>query len=130
MQLSESFIGNIFDLHQPQNQTFHSIPDCHEGEPEEKAERAPKLRHERLEGVDQDLFLNLGVLRNRPEAKHHLVFWIVHVVVFFGVGVDKLILLVTARPFAAGHVHNLRQRRIGQVNVESLKSPENIECKD
>ena len=107
LQLSESFIGNIFYLRHPQNETFHSIPDCHEGEPEEKAERAPKLGHERLEGVDQDLFFKLGVRGHRREAKRNLVLRI-SFRKFFQICIDKLILLVIARSFATSHLHNLR----------------------
>ena len=77
-----------------------------------------------MEGVDQDLFFKLGVLGYCPETKHHLVFWIVDVVELFEVLIDKLILLVTARSFTASQLYNLRQRHIGQVNVEFLKLPE------
>ena len=120
----ESFVGNFFDLQHPQNETFHSLPDGHEREAQEKTKRSAKLCQEGLEGVDQDLFLKLGVLGYCPEAKHHLVFWIVDVVELFEVCIDKLILLVTARSFTASQLYNLRQRHIGQVNVEFLKLPE------
>ena len=109
----ESFVGNFFDLQHPQNETFHSLPDGHEREAQEKTKRSAKLCQEGLEGVDQDLFLKLGVLGYCPETKHHLVFWIVHCLhIIVGelleVCVEKLILLVTARSFAPSHLHNLR----------------------
>ena len=104
----ESFAGSFFDLQHPQNETFHSLPDGHEREAQEKTKRPPKLCQEGLEGVDQDLFLKLGVLGHCPETKHHLVFWIVDVVELFEVCIDKLILLVTARSFTASQLYNLR----------------------
>ena len=47
---------------------LYSVPDCHDGEAQEKPKSAPKLGQQGREGVEEDLLLHLGELGHRPEA--------------------------------------------------------------
>ena len=58
----------------------------------EKNKDKDKIRHKNKD---------LGVLGDSPEAEDELVVRVVRVGQLFQVGVDKLVLLITARPLAA-----------------------------
>ena len=69
---------------------------------------------------------DLGVLGDGPQAEDKLVLRIVGIGQLFQISVDKLVLLVTARTFAASLVWNESQRCSWQIDVEFLKLPKNI----
>ena len=74
------------------------VPDCQEGEPKEKPQRSTKLCNQGGEGVEQDLFLNLGCMGGRPEGQDRTLghdFW---------AAIYKLVLLVMAWPHAPSHL--------------------------
>ena len=69
-----SFIGKfLLKFPHPYHHTRHPIPNGHKGKSEKEPKSSSKLSQEGLEGIDKDLFLNLGVLGHWPKANRYLV---------------------------------------------------------
>ena len=78
--------------------------------------------------MDKNLFFDVGVLRDGPKAESDLVVWKIVVGQIFEVGVDEVVLLVTARFLATSHSCNLRHVGIQQEAEQLLKLSETMHC--
>ena len=118
------------EVYRPYHKAFKPVPNGHEREAKKEAKRAAKLSDERFKGVDKNLFFNEGVLRDGPKAESDLILWKGVVGQIFEVGVDKVVLLVTAGLLAKSHSCNLGHVGIQQEAEQLLKVSETINCQN
>ena len=78
--------------------------------------------------MDKNLFFDVGVLRNSPKAESYLVVSNGVVGQIFEVGVEKVVLLVTARLLATSYSSNLGHVGIKQNCEQLLKLSERVIC--
>ena len=104
---------------------LYSVPDCHDGEAQEKPKSAPKLGQQGREGVEEDLLFDLGELGHRPEAVLDLT---VNGpgLVRFEVNVEELVLVVVAGNITTCGCHHICLFCQSQFRVQFFKLSEII----